>query len=235
MSKWPWLLALSLLHLVAPTAHAGDIVISRAAGDEIQIVAVDATVDEVLNRLAEHEGFTIAGGLNKSSTNRLSMRLRGRVDDVLLRLMRNESYSLVFSASAPGKVERIVLTGAGSTTIASDKPAAQDHRKDGGGAPTTRAQQVAEAPATTSPGSTPTAVPPSAGTLMQDVPTALTDAGGNNLRGDVPSALPSAGAPATHGIPTPSPIGQLPPGQFTGMDVPTAGAIDPQALASHPK
>lgn len=186
------------------------------AGGELQIVALDATLDEVLAHLAKHEGFTIAGSIDKSPAYRISVRLRGRLHDLLVRLMRDENFSLVFSATAPTKIERIVLAGVPIVSSAANKRATIDGK--GGGAPSGHTiEQSANSPL-------PDAQPPG-------VPVAS----GGNMQGDIPIPVPSAGAPATESVPTPSPMVQWSVGQFSGNAVPTPGVSDFQAIASHPK
>lgn len=229
MSKWIWLSLFSLLQCVAPAAHAGGVSISRVAGNELQLVAEDATIDEILAHLAEHEGFAIAGALQKSSTRRLSVRLRGSLDDLLVRLMRNESFSLVYSASAPGRIERIVLTGAQASRIAADGPATRN-----GGSTSTRSAKLApEGLAGTSSEPIPRADSPPHDAPAQGVSVPTAGAGRNN--GDVPTAVPSAVVPETQGLPTPSPLTPSSVGRFFAESVPTAGVGGKHAIGSHPK
>lgn len=213
LAKWIGLLLFSLLQCVAPAAHAGSVSVSRLAGNELQLVAEDATTGEVLAHLAKHEGFAITGALLKPSLRRLSVRLRGSLDDLLVRLMRNESFSLVYAASAPGKIERIVLTGAQTSRIAADEPATRDGRATSmrSSEPVPRAySHLHDAPA-------------------QGVPVPTADA--NRTSGNVPSAI----VPVTQGLPTPLPMSPSSVGLFSGGSVPMAGVGENHAIGSHPK
>lgn len=238
MSNWRWLCLFALLQGLAPAGHASAVDVSRTTGDELQVVADDATIDEVLARLAEHEGFSVAGRFDNSSTRRISVRLRGRLDDVLVRLMRNESFSLVFSATAPGRVERVVLVGAQTSRAATDLPATapsehrkSDRRESSGRAGELTPESLAATPLLPQPGapSALSAVP------AQGVPVAPPGTGGSNKLGDVPIAVPSARDPAAPSHSMPSPITPLSAGLFAGQAVPTPGVGDHHATASHPR
>jgi hypothetical protein len=154
--------------------------------------------------------------------------MRGSLDDLLARLMRNEGFSLVYSVSAPGRVERIVLTGVQPSRTATDWPATRDGRET-----STRSAELPrkdQAEILLKP--MPMAVSSLHVAPAQGMPVPTADA--HRSSGDA-MAVPSAIVPATQGLPTPSPIIPSSIGLFSAESVPTAGVGEHHAIGSHPK
>ena len=111
MTKFSWAAAGLVSALSVATAHAGTVAVSGPVNGILLVQAADAGVDEVLARLAQHQGFTVDGALNASASRRISGKISGSLDDVLRRLLRAESFTVVYASAG---VERIVLSGAGT-------------------------------------------------------------------------------------------------------------------------
>jgi hypothetical protein len=99
-----------LMTLAGPVS-AGSVSISRGGqADVIVLEAVDATRAEVIGALSKRFGIEIEGEVSASSREtRMSMMWRGRVDQLIGRILKTESYVLTGGTTENGAPGRIVF------------------------------------------------------------------------------------------------------------------------------
>ena len=114
---WHQRAAMIIAMLIVPLAvAAGTVTIDNTAG-EIAIEANSATIDEVLTRIGEHQGFEVER-LGLAPSVAMSGRFSGTTGEVVSRILQHESHMIVHSATAQAGIARIILFGATETNPA---------------------------------------------------------------------------------------------------------------------
>ena len=114
--------------MLAPNVgRAGPVSVNEAHG-WITIDATEASVDLILTKLGEAEGFVLQVSWKTPRSDVVSGRFEGSLTTVLARLLHNESHMIVHSTDVDSGIARIVLFGAaddssgGQTTTAPATP-----------------------------------------------------------------------------------------------------------------
>ena len=117
--------AAAILLIIAVSApessSAGTVAVTTGDG-LVTIDAADASIDEILTKLGEAQGFQFDLGGKKPETDAVSGRFEGSLKSVLTRILHNESYMIVHSSKSTTGIERIVLFGDGNVPNAVPAP-----------------------------------------------------------------------------------------------------------------
>jgi hypothetical protein len=97
--------------LVGPAAAAELSVTTGTAAGSVIIEAKRATLDEVLTRLGETEGFTIKRVRSEKKAETISGHFEGPLTAVLSRVLDRENYAIEHSCSAKTGIVRVLLYG----------------------------------------------------------------------------------------------------------------------------
>ena len=99
--------------LIPSAAAAGSVTIDEDRGT-FAIEAKDATVDEVLTRVGQSQGFSVERGGDTPGTT-FSGRFTGPLKTVMARILENESHMIVHSATSKTGIARVLLLGPAET------------------------------------------------------------------------------------------------------------------------
>ena len=102
---------LAASHLVSAQAAAGTVTVETKQG-RIVVVANEASLDEIMARLGEAQGFQIVRAGAAASPEPFTGRFEGSLNKVLERVLHTESHMVVHSANVACGIARIVLFGA---------------------------------------------------------------------------------------------------------------------------
>jgi hypothetical protein len=102
--------------LPACAANAGTVTV-EATLDQMTVDAKEASLDEILERIGEAEGFRIERVGSASNPGPITARFEGAFHGVLARVLHNESHMIVHSATAKAGIASIVLFGTGAATL----------------------------------------------------------------------------------------------------------------------
>lgn len=100
--------------LSSDEALAGSVTV-ESKSDLFIVEAREASVDEVLERIGEVQGFRVDRIGQSSNDGRLTMRLEGPFDVVLERVLQNESHMIIYSQDTKTGINRLVLIGTASS------------------------------------------------------------------------------------------------------------------------
>jgi hypothetical protein len=131
-----WLAAVVVVITQAclPTAgRAGDVRIAEDAGPDHVVLEVDeATLDQVLGRLATHFEFAVKHVAGPRDSESVSGRFQGSLDQLLQRVLRHDGYVIVRSPQSKAEISEVIVldrrdgeTLGTSTSLAGDAQAPQ--------------------------------------------------------------------------------------------------------------
>ena len=69
----------------------------------------DANLSDVLNNISETFNFKVKGLHKVANSDRYSITYRGKLNDILQRLLRNRNYMIIRSADSNKTIERLVI------------------------------------------------------------------------------------------------------------------------------
>lgn len=104
-------------------AHAGLLTIG-SDGDDITVEANEVAPDDILARLALDYRFAVERIGAPVTVADVWGQFRGPLEDVIANTLRNQSYSIVYSASASHGIERVVVYGVNVVPPPAAAPAA---------------------------------------------------------------------------------------------------------------
>lgn len=92
-----------------PSEAASVRIEGESPGDELTVEVRSANVEAVLDTLGKKFGFDFVGPSGGAASPVWTATLRGDLDRIVSRLLRNHNHSIVRSMSSPRRIERIIL------------------------------------------------------------------------------------------------------------------------------
>jgi len=98
------------LGIPMPRAMAEAVEVTGTEPQREIVLNVDgAQIGEILGRLAEQYGFQVKGSEKMAGAPPMSMNVKGSLEVVLNRLLRNRNYLIVRSADNASGIEKVVI------------------------------------------------------------------------------------------------------------------------------